>query len=83
MFLVIRCFQGYGQTQIPYKMTQVSDEAYQAILQFYQYDKDIPFNVQIVELVENDKKELFFYESGHQLPAEHAHEAAKWIFKYL
>lgn len=44
----------YAQAEKPYKLKPVGDEAYQAILQFYQYDKDIPLEAHIVEKLEKE-----------------------------
>jgi len=44
-----------AQDEQPYILKPVGDEAYEAILQFYQYDRDIPLEVQIVETVDNEK----------------------------
>ena len=38
---------------------------------------------QLYDLIESDSKDLFFYESGHQLPEEHVTKAVEWFFKYL
>jgi len=43
-----------AQDEQPYILKPVGDEAYEAILQFYQYDRDIPLEVQIVETVDNE-----------------------------
>ena len=42
-----------AQDKKPYILKPVANDAYNAILQFYQYDKDIPFELNIIESVEN------------------------------
>lgn len=38
-----------AQDQQPYQLKQVGDEAYNVILQFYQYDRDIPLQPMVVD----------------------------------
>lgn len=37
----------------------------------------------LLERIADSRKELFFYDSGHDLPAEWRTKAAEWIVKYL
>jgi predicted esterase len=43
-----------SQNQDIFELKGVSNEVYEAILQFYEYDKQIPFDLQIVERIEHD-----------------------------
>jgi len=38
----------HAQDDKPYRLDPISDDAYQAILQFYQYDKEMPLEVNVV-----------------------------------
>lgn len=42
-------------TQADYKKMLLSDEAFQAVLQFYQYDKDIPLDAAVVETMDQEE----------------------------
>ena len=44
----------YSQEENTYKLNPDSDDAYQAIVQFYQYDEDIPLEASVVETVDGD-----------------------------
>lgn len=44
----------YSQEEKPYQLNPVSDDAYQAILQFYQYDKDVPLEAKIISKLEKE-----------------------------
>jgi len=38
---------------------------------------------QLFELIDSDKKDIIFFNSGHYLPEEHAPEAVNWFVTYL
>ena len=44
----------------------LSDDAFQAILQFYQYDKDIPLDGDVVE--KTDEKGIWLFQKQEPLP---------------
>ncbi|MBL7135786.1 MAG: hypothetical protein ISS81_04230 [Candidatus Marinimicrobia bacterium] len=53
IMLTINCIL-FTQDEKPYKLNPIGNEDYQAILQFYQYDKDYPLDFRIIEKIERD-----------------------------
>ncbi len=54
LFLIAKSSLIIAQEEQPNKLIPVGDEAYEAILQFYQYDKDIPLQLRVVDSEENE-----------------------------
>lgn len=55
LLLIIKSNSTFAQEDSSNFLIPVGEEAYNAILQFYQYDKNIPFNLKTVEIVDKDK----------------------------
>ena len=53
-FLIGLNISSSAQEQDDYQLKAVNDDVYNAIIQFYEYDREIPFELKTVEKVEND-----------------------------
>jgi len=53
-FLIGLSTTSFTQEKNDYKLKSVNDDVYNAIIQFYEYDREIPFKLKTVEKVEND-----------------------------
>jgi len=51
MLISICYYHVSAQSRQSYIIKPVGEEAYEAILQFYQYDKDIPLETKVVEVL--------------------------------
>lgn len=55
LFFTAKSISLTSQENQSYRINTVGEEAYKAILQFYQYDKDIPLELRKVERIETDE----------------------------
>ncbi len=54
LLLIVFSISSPAQEQDAYQLKAVNDEVYNAILQFYQYDKTIPLDLRTVDSIENE-----------------------------